>query len=100
MNRASRLLLRPIVTEKANRISERVNQYGFIVALTANRIEIAQAVEEYYGVTVESVNTMRYQGKRKTRMTRTNVMRGRTSMYKKAIVTVKRGDKIDLYGNI
>lgn len=100
MSRYSRILVRPVVTEKANRQTERLNQYGFIVAQGANRIEIAHAVEEFYGVTVLSVNTLRYQGKRRSRYTKSGLLRGRTNSFKKAIVTLKPGDTIDYYSNI
>ena len=64
------ILLKPIVTEKLTEQGETLNRFGFIVAEEANKIQIKQAVEETYGVTVESVNTMRYAGKRKFRITR------------------------------
>jgi large subunit ribosomal protein L23 len=53
-----------------------------------------------YGVNVESVNTMIYAGKNKSRHTRTGIISGRTKQYKKAIVTLAEGDKIDFYSNI
>ncbi|PID90654.1 MAG: 50S ribosomal protein L23 [Bacteroidetes bacterium] len=108
MSRISRILVRPLVTEKMNRLEGRppkkgkvqLNQYGFIVDRSANRIEIRRAVEEYYGVTVVRVNTMNYMGKRRTRYTKTGLLSGRTKAFKKAIVTLKEGDSIDFYSNI
>lgn len=100
MRRSSEILIRPVVTEKVNRLTERLGRYGFLVARDANRIEIARAVEEYYGVTVLSVNTMNYQGKRRSRYTKSGFLRGRTNAYKKAIVTLKAGDTIDFFSNI
>ncbi len=94
------ILIRPVVTEKMERLTEKVNQYGFIVDKRANKLQIKKAIEELYGVTVDSVNTMRYAGKLKTRYTRTGVLVGRTNSYKKAIVTLKEGEKIDFYSNI
>ncbi len=94
------ILIRPVVTEKMERLTEKVNQYGFIVDKRANKLQIKKAIEELYGVTVDSVNTMRYAGKVKTRYTRTGVLVGRTNSYKKAIVTLKEGEKIDFYSNI
>ncbi|MBN1990078.1 MAG: 50S ribosomal protein L23 [Bacteroidales bacterium] len=94
------ILIRPVVTEKMERVSEKLSRYGFIVEKTANRFQIKKAVEELYGVTVDSVNTMRYGGKWKSRYTRAGVIVGRTNSYKKAIVTLKEGDKIDFYSNI
>jgi large subunit ribosomal protein L23 len=94
------ILIKPVVTEKMERLTDKLNQYGFIVDKRANKLQIKKAIEELYGVTVDSVNTMRYAGKVKTRYTRTGVLVGRTNSYKKAIVTLKEGDKIDFYSNI
>jgi large subunit ribosomal protein L23 len=94
------ILLKPIVTEKMTSQSDKFNRYGFIVAKNANKIEIKKAVEELYGVTVESVNTMRYGGKVKTRFTKSGVMTGKSPATKKAIVTLIKGNTIDFYSNI
>lgn len=100
MSRSSKILIRPLVTEKMNRVTERLNQYGFVVDRNANRIEIGRAVEEHYNVTVLRVNTMQYQGKRRSRYTRHGLSTGRTAAFKKAIVTLKDGDSIDFFSNI
>ncbi|MGD9977014.1 MAG: 50S ribosomal protein L23 [Bacteroidales bacterium] len=94
------ILIRPIVTEKMERLTSKVNQYGFIVDKRANKLQIKKAVEDLYGVTVDSVNTMRYAGKVKTRYTKAGYIVGRTNSYKKAFVTLKDGEKIDFYSNI
>lgn len=94
------ILIRPIVTEKMERITDKVNQYGFIVEKSANKLQIKKAVEELYGVTVDSINTISHDGKMKTRYTRSGYLVGRTNSYKKAIVTLKEGEKIDFYSNI
>jgi large subunit ribosomal protein L23 len=94
------ILLKPIVTEKMTSQGDKFNRYGFIVARNANKIEIKKAVEELYGVTVESVNTMRYGGKVKTRYTKSGVMTGKSAAAKKAIVTLAEGNTIDFYSNI
>jgi large subunit ribosomal protein L23 len=94
------ILLKPIVTEKMTSQGDKFNRYGFIVAKNANKIEIKNAVEELYGVTVESVNTMRYGGKVKTRYTKSGVMTGKSTATKKAIVTLAEGNAIDFYSNI
>jgi large subunit ribosomal protein L23 len=94
------ILLKPIVTEKMTDQSEKFNRYGFIVAKDANKVQIKKAVEEMYGVTVESVKTMLYNGKKKVRYTKSGIMSGRTPVYKKAIITVAEGDTIDFYSNI
>lgn len=94
------ILLKPIVTEKVTAQSEDLNKFGFIVDNRANKIQIKKAVEEMYGVTVESVNTMRYAGKSKSRFTRTGLVVGKTKAIKKAVVTLAEGDTIDFYSNI
>jgi large subunit ribosomal protein L23 len=94
------VLLKPIVTEKMTGQAEGLNRYGFVVNREANKLQIREAVEGLYGVSVDSVNTMIYQGKNKTRYTKSGVSKGRTNHYKKAIVTLKEGDTIDFYSNI
>ena len=94
------ILIKPIVTEKMTAESEKHNRFGFIVDKNANKIEIADAVAKMYNVEVESVNTMNYQGKSKSRYTKGGVINGRTKNIKKAIVTLMEGDTIDFYSNI
>ena len=81
-------------------ISEKLNKFAFIVDKRANKIQIKEAVEKLYGVKVEAVNTMNYDGKRKSRYTKAGVITGRTASFKKAIVTLKEGDTIDFFSNI
>jgi large subunit ribosomal protein L23 len=94
------ILLKPIVTEKMTSQGDKFNRYGFIVAKNANKLQIRKAVEELYGVTVDSVNTMRYGGKIKTRNTKSGFLVGKTAAVKKAVVTLSEGSKIDFYSNI
>lgn len=94
------ILVKPIVTEKMTDQGEKLNRYGFVVDKHANKVQIKQAVEELYDVTVTDVNTMRYAGKSKTRYTRSGVQSGSTSAFKKAIVTIAEGEAIDFYSNI
>ena len=94
------ILLKPIVTEKMNTLGEELNRYGFLVRKDANKIEIKLAIEKMYGVSVESVNTMRYGGKAKSRFTKSGVVSGKTKSFKKAIITLAEGDTIDLFSNI
>jgi large subunit ribosomal protein L23 len=94
------ILLKPIVTEKMTSQGDKYNRYGFLVAKNANKLQIKKAVEELYGVTVDSVNTMRYGGKIKTRNTKSGLLQGRTDAKKKAVVTLAEGNKIDFYSNI
>jgi large subunit ribosomal protein L23 len=95
-----KILIKPIITEKMTDLGEKLNRYGFIVHREANKIQVKQAVEELYGVDVRAVNTMRYSGKEKSRHTRTGLIAGRTSAFKKAIVTLAEGETIDFYSNI
>jgi large subunit ribosomal protein L23 len=94
------ILLKPIVTEKMTSQGDKYNRYGFIVAKNANKLQIKKAVEELYEVTVDSVNTMRYGGKIKTRNTKSGLLKGRTAATKKAVITLAEGNKIDFYSNI
>ncbi len=94
------IIIKPLVTEKMNSISEKHNKFGFIVLPSANKIEIRKEIEERYNVTVLAVNTARYAGKNKTRYTKAGLIKGRTNAFKKAIVTLKEGDTIDFYSNI
>ncbi|MCD7721546.1 MAG: 50S ribosomal protein L23 [Prevotellaceae bacterium] len=93
-------IIKPLVTEKMNSITEKQNKFGFIVRPSANKIEIGKEIEERYNVTVLSVNTMNYAGKTKRRYTKAGLIKGRTRALKKAIVTLKEGDTIDFYSNI
>ncbi|MEQ8926651.1 MAG: 50S ribosomal protein L23 [Fulvivirga sp.] len=93
------VLVKPLVTEKVSALNEK-GMYGFVVDRKANKVEIKREVEKMYGVTVESVNTMNYLGKSKSRFTKSRVITGRSSSYKKAIVTVSEGDVIDFYSEI
>lgn len=94
------ILIKPIVTEKMTMQGESLNRYGFIVDKRANKLQIKDAIEEMYGVSVNAVNTMRYLGKKKTRQTKSGIIEGRSKSHKKAIVTIADGEKIDFYSNI
>ena len=94
------ILKKPLITEKATAAGEKLGQYGFIVDRNANKIQIKKAVQDMYNVTVEEVNTMRYAGKTKSRYTKTGYVSGKTSNFKKAVVTLKKGETIDFYSSI
>ena len=94
------IIIRPMITEKAEQLSERLNQYCFIVHKGANKVEIKKAVEELYQVDVESVNTMVMPGKAKRRNTRAGVINGQLSSFKKAVVKLGEGEEIDFFGDI
>jgi large subunit ribosomal protein L23 len=95
------VILKPILTEKVTAATEKYNRYGFIVNKKATKEEIKSAIEKLYGVAVASVNTMNYGGgKGKSKFTNKGVIFQKNTAYKKAIITVKEGDAIDLYENI
>ena len=94
------ILIKPIVTEKMTKLGEDLNRYGFIVHRRANKIQIKQAVEQMYGVSVASVNTMTYAGKSKSRFTKSGQITGKTKSFKKAVVTLTEGETIDFFSNI
>ncbi|TDQ28999.1 50S ribosomal protein L23 [Zeaxanthinibacter enoshimensis] len=94
------VLIKPIITEKMTAEGELNNRYGFVVNPRANKIQIKDAVEAAYGVSVTKVRTMNYGPQRKTRFTKTGVQHGKTNAYKKAIVDVEEGDVIDFYSNL
>ncbi|MBS1921102.1 MAG: 50S ribosomal protein L23 [Bacteroidetes bacterium] len=98
--RLSDILIRPILSEKANAQQEKLHRYAFRVNQRANKLEIKKAVENFYGVTVIDVNTATTPGKNKTRYTKAGFIKGRKPSYKKAFVTLADGDSIDLYSNI
>lgn len=98
--KSSDVLIKPVLSEKVNRLSEKYNRYTFIVNRKANKLEIKKAVEEFYGITVEGVNTLNMPSKVKQRNTKAGLLTGRKPAKKKAIVTLAEGDSIDLYGNI
>ena len=80
--------------------SEKFNRFAFVVDRKANKIEIKKAVEEMYDVSVVAVKTMLCIGKKRVRGTKSGMIVGKTSTYKKAIVTLLEGDSIDFYSNI
>jgi len=94
------VLIKPVITEKANTQAEKLRRYAFKVNRKANKLEIKKAVENFYGVGVVDVNTVVSPGKNKTRYTKAGFIKGVKPAYKKAYVTVAEGDTIDLYANI
>ncbi len=95
------IIVKPIISEKATHTTEKFsNRFGFVVAKHANKIQIKQAVEDMYGVKVDDVNTMNYKGKAKSRYTKTGYISGRTPAFKKAVITLAKGETIDFFSNI
>ncbi len=94
------IIIKPILTEKMTLRGEKLGEYGFIVQPKANKLQIKTAIEQHFGVSVDRVNTMNYNGKNKSRYTKGGFIKGRTNKFKKAIVTLRNGDAIDFYSNI
>jgi large subunit ribosomal protein L23 len=94
------IIIKPVITEKMTAQGDKLSRYGFVVDKTANKVEIKNAVEKMYGVTVNTVNTQNYVGKVKTRNTTQGMAIGRVNKHKKAIVTLKSGEIIDFYAGI
>jgi large subunit ribosomal protein L23 len=94
------VLKKPVVTEKMEMLSDKLNQYAFVVDDKANKIQIRNAVESMYSVKVTDVNTMVVPAKATSRMTKSGMIPGRKGGYKKAVVTLAEGDMIDFYSQI
>lgn len=94
------ILIKPIITEKATMDSEKFNRYAFSVHPEANKIQIKEAVEAAYEVSVTKVRTVNVRPERTTRHTKTGIQTGKTNATKKAIVQLADGDIIDFYTNL
>ena len=92
--------IKPTLTEKATKPTEKLNCYTFAVSVDAGKAEIKQLVESIYGVKVVKVNTAVMRAKNKSRWTKSGLLRGKTERWKKAFVTVKEGENIDFFSNI
>jgi large subunit ribosomal protein L23 len=95
-----RVIIKPLISEKGELMSEEMNKYTFKVDKKASKPEIKEAVEELFNVNVKKVHTMVMPGKRKLRNTRRGLQRGRIPSFKKAIVTLHSGEEIDFFGDI
>jgi len=91
------VLIRPVISEKATNSSELLSQYSFYVNPKANKLQIKEAVEKAYGVTVTKVSTLISAPQVKSRYTKTGVQVGKTNKMKKAIIHVAEGQEIDLF---
>ena len=100
MQNDEHVIIRPMIGEKATRLIESERKYVFQVDKRANKIEIKRAVQNKFNVEVSKVGIMNYKGKKKNTSVRSNgkVLRtsGFRSSWKKAVVTLKEGFKIDL----
>lgn len=94
------IMITPIITEKATKLTERLNRYTFRVSPEANKHQIKDLVEQLYGVKVVRVNTAVVRGKNKSRWTKSGLLRGKTNRWKKAFITVADDQVIDFYSNI
>ena len=94
------VILKPIITEKATNDSELRNRYTFLVKKTANKVEIKNAVQDRYNVTVSKVRTQIYGPERHTKYTKSGIQNSKSAVRKKAIVQLVEGDSIDFYNNL
>lgn len=96
MNNIHDVIVRPLVTEKSTGQLEKNGAYTFVVAIEANKIEIAKAIETLFNVKVRDVRTMRYRGKER----RLGKFVGRRPGWKKAVVTLRPGDSIEIFEGV
>jgi large subunit ribosomal protein L23 len=94
------ILVRPLITEKMTNINADKGKYGFLVSPKANKISIAKAIEKKFNVHVTDVHTINHPGKTKTQFRKSGRFVGKTAKYKKAIVTLKEGEKIELFEQV
>jgi large subunit ribosomal protein L23 len=95
------ILIRPLITEKmTNLTADQSNKYGFIVNTKANKIEIKKAIENKFNVNVVNVRTINYDGKTKTQFRKSGRFVGKTAKYKKAVITLKKGETIELFEQV
>ena len=94
------IIIKPIITEKITKQSEISNRFGFVVDRKANKIQIKNAIEAAYGITIVAINTMNVRPDRTTKFTKSGLISGKSNAYKKAIVQVQEGETIDFYNNI
>ncbi len=94
-----RILIKALFTEKTEKLTDKFGKYTFIVSKDANKIEIKKAVEDTFNVGVKKVNTLIMPGKSKVRNTKTGLVKGKTSSFKKAIITLNEGEELDFFGS-
>ncbi|NJN33094.1 MAG: 50S ribosomal protein L23 [Saprospiraceae bacterium] len=95
---AKKIIIRPVVTEKSEKGMASKSVYTFIVERSVNKLEVANAIEAMFNVSVSSVNTAVIPGKMKVRSTRSGAVSGMRPAYKKAFVTLVKGETIALFG--
>ena len=94
------ILISPLITEKMTNISADSGKYGFLVNPKANKIQIAKAIEQKFNVHVVDVKTINHPGKMKTQFRKSGRFTGKTAKFKKAIITLKEGEKIELFEEV
>ena len=94
------ILIKPVITEKATKMSEVSNCFTFLVKKNANKVEVKKAVEAAYGVSVEKVRTINVRVERSNRHTKTGMVTAQKGAFKKALVQLADGDVIDFYTNM
>ena len=94
------ILIRPLITEKMTNISSSLGKYGFLVNPDSNKIEIAKSVEKKFNVHVVSVRTINHPGKMKTQFRKKGRFTGKTAKSKKAVITLKKGETIELFEQV
>ena len=91
------ILIKPVITEKLTLLQEQQNQYAFEVDMKATKIEIKNAVQKKFNVKVKSVRTLQAKGKKKSQFTKRGKFEGYRPTLKRAIVTLTKESKIDLF---
>ena len=94
------VLVKPLITEKMNDLTETQKKYGFVVNVNANKIEIAKAIKVRFDVDVTAINTVKMKGKTKSQFTKKGRFEGKKATFKKAMVTLKEGQEIDFFGEV
>jgi large subunit ribosomal protein L23 len=97
----NQILVRPLITEKMTNISAaQAGKYGFLVSPKANKIEIKKAIEKKFDVHVIDIKTINHPGKIKSQFRKSGKFEGKTARSKKAIITLKEGEKIELFEQV
>ncbi|QQS34984.1 MAG: 50S ribosomal protein L23 [Ignavibacteriales bacterium] len=93
-------LIKPLITEKITNLTADKGIYGFLVNPDANKIQIARAIEQKFNVHVVNVRTINHPGKTKSQFRKSGKFEGKTSKFKKAIITLKAGETIELFEQV
>jgi large subunit ribosomal protein L23 len=93
------IIMRPLYTEKISRLQDSENKYAFEVAKNANKIEIRKEIERKFAVKVIGIQTMTVRGKMRQQLTRAGRFYGRRPDWKKAVITLAKGQALDLFEN-